>query len=227
MWRYQHFSLCLGLPPNLPLHSTPIALFPRAAQRGRTMQQHRELAFFFPNRNRKTDPCESESTGEIQWGKIWRRRSLILCINQCLPTVHFVTQTQRNPTQALRIRLWPKPPPASEMKPRVRKAWSGPKAAEPRVGKQDWHWENHPPKWYKPKWADCLPKRRNATSVLKGPLTRLRVSENNIQKVQDTIQTHSTYKTLGNSDPFTRKTANNRDQSKMILKLMKIFLKQL
>ena len=152
---------------------------------------------------------------------------LILCINQCLPTVHFVTQTQRNPTQALRIRLWPKPPPASEMKPRVRKAWSGPKAAEPRVGKQDWHWENHPPKWYKPKWADCLQKRRNATSVLKGPLTRLRVSENNIQKVQDTIQTHSTYKTLGNSDPFTRKTANNRDQSKMILKLMKIFLKQL
>lgn len=60
-------SFSLGLPPNLPLHSTTIALFPRAAQMGRTRQQHRELnwtlASFSPKRNRKTDPCESESTG--------------------------------------------------------------------------------------------------------------------------------------------------------------------
>lgn len=69
----------------------------------------------------------------------------------------------------------------------------------------------------------CPNKETKEIYILKGTLARLIVSENNTQKVQDTIQTHSTHKMLGKSDQFTRKTTNNRDQSKTILKLMKIF----
>lgn len=143
--------------------------------------------------------------------------------SQSIPTVHFVTQTQRNPTKVLRIKLWSKPPTKSEMKPSVRNAWSGPKAAQQRVGKQDWHWENHLLKWYKPKWVDCLLKQRNKRNQhSQGDFNKTQSVRNNIQRVQDIIQTHSTSKTPGNSDQFTRKT-NNRYQPKMILKLIKNF----
>lgn len=61
----------LSLPPDLPLHSTPTALFPRVAPNGQNYatarKQTETLAFSFPNRYRKTEPCESESPGETQW----------------------------------------------------------------------------------------------------------------------------------------------------------------
>lgn len=77
-------SFSLGLPPKLPLHSTPIALFPRAAQMGRTRQQHRELnstvASYSPKRNRKTYPCESESTGGNPRREDLEKRVLQHCV---------------------------------------------------------------------------------------------------------------------------------------------------